>query len=164
MAAHIFWIWAHYNIRSPPSSHISYLSPLIGREEEAWIEYIRKLPTTRFQPCLIEIHQIMCIFFPPPKTPKILEFYHWHRQTGMVSPFACRHLSWLCLHNLSVENVWNSTWTTLELCHFCIWSRFYNLVWSLTQTCFPIFLKTKLFFGPLLDLWKGSTSNIESSP
>ena len=28
----------------------------------------------------------------------------------------------------------------------------------------PIFLKTKLFFGPLLDLWKGSTSNIESSP
>ena len=57
----------------PPSSHISYLSPLIGREEEAWIEYIRKLPTTRFQPCLIEIHQIMCIFFPPPlKTPPIL--------------------------------------------------------------------------------------------
>ena len=28
----------------------------------------------------------------------------------------------------------------------------------------PIFLKTKLFFGPLLYLWKGSTSNIESSP
>ena len=29
---------------------------------------------------------------------------------------------------------------------------------------FRSFLKTKLFFSPLLDLWKGSTSNIESSP